>query len=744
MIETIRRQTVRWAVVAMSLLCVTAPLSARKKVAVVLSGGGAKGVAHVGALKVIERAGIPIDIVTGTSMGSIVGGFYAVGYNASQLDSIVRQQDWNSIIFDREDLRMQSVREREKQNTYIISSGLQMGKDRKRIVAGGGIITGNNLHNLFEKLLVGYSDSLDFNTLPIPFACVATNVVDFSEHDFHSGYLAQAMRASMAIPAVFAPVRMGNEVLVDGGMKNNYPADLAKAMGADIIIGVTVPDEPMTAAQLNTPSDIIRCIIDQNTKNKYQENLDITDLVMKVDTKNYSAASFNPSAIDTLLRRGEEEAMRHWDELMALKKRIGTIGEHDRGIRREPRPLQQLDSMQISKVEFVDMDAADEKYLRSKFSLKDGKCIDTKKAELIVTTMRIDLFYKKPSYRLMATENGMKAVFTAGPKKSTQVNLGVRFDTEEMVALQVNANVPIRKPLLPDVDLTLRLGARQMGRIDLLFSPGKVLNPTLSYIFHRDEVNIYEKGEKNNNIDYTQHAVELSVLSFNFRNLNFTGGVRWDYYHFPHVLANQENMNTIGLLEDGHYYSYFARVYYNSENNGYFPTRGSKLNAQYAYYTDNITKVDMKQTVTEVMAMWRKSFLFGSRFALQPMFYGRLLYGKNRPAMLSNLIGGEWFGHRIAQQLPFAGVGYLEYADPFFVAIQLQAQQRVGANGYLLLRGAAAQQAEKMRHLLDSSTLIGSSLSYYYNTVFGPVGGSVGYSNKTKEPYFYINLGYVF
>ena len=108
------------------------------------------------------------------------------------------------------------------------------------------------------------------------------------------------------------------------------------------------------------------------------------------------------------------------------------------------------------------------------------------------------------------------------------------------------------------------------------------------------------------------------------------------------------------------------------------------------------------------------------------------------------MIGGEWFGHKLAWQMPFAGVNYLEHVDPYLVAMQLQTQQRLGKNNYVLLRVAAAQQADDLENLLDRSTLLGTSLSYYYNTMFGPLGASVGYSNKTKEPYFYINLGYVF
>ena len=712
----------------------------RKKVAVVLSGGGAKGVAHIGALKVIEEAGIPVDIITGTSMGSIVGGLYSIGYRADVLDSIVRAQDWNALLLDREDLSLQRIGEREKQNTYMISTGILLKKSKGLSATGGGIIKGKNLHGLFERLTSGYNDSIDFNTLPIPFACVATDMVDFSEHVFHSGVLPQAMRASMAIPAVFTPVRLNGMVLVDGGMRNNYPADVAREMGADIIIGVAVPDEDKGADDLGSTTSILKRIVDYNTKNKYDENVEITDVYIPVNTHNYSAASFNATAIDTLIRRGEQAAREHWDELVGLRQQIGNYTLSPK----MPVVLESPDSVRITSVAFADVSPIDEKYIRAKFHLRANECLTSHQAELITTAMRVDLFYQEPSYHLTKTGEGMKAVFTGGQKKASQLNLGVRFDTEEMVAMQVNADIPMRRALMTDIDLTLRLGMRIMARLDLAFYPGHVMRPTLSYIFRRDEINIYKKGDKDYNFTYNQHAAELAVLNFNVRNFAISGGLRWDYYHFPHVLNGQDSQPSGGAFEDDHFFSYYGQLNFNSENDWYFPSRGSKLHAQYVYYTDDFAGLKGKAGMHDVSGMWRKSFALGQRFTLQPMLYGRMLFGSERPGILGNMIGGEWFGHRLAWQMPFAGVNYIEHVDPFLVAVQMQAQLRFGKNSYVLLRTATAQQAENLESLLDKGTLIGSTLSYYYNTMFGPLGVSAGYSNKTKEPYFYINLGYVF
>lgn len=720
----------------------------RKRVAVVLSGGGAKGMAHIGVLKVLERAGIPVDIVTGTSMGSIIGGLYAIGYNANALDSLVRVQDWGYVISDREDLSNQSLSDRRKQNTYFINTNL--GKKDKN---AGGIIKGKNLAELFQQLCVGYTDSIDFTRdLPIPFACVATNIIDNSEYDFHSGRLAQAMRASMAIPAAFSPVRIGDMVLVDGGLKNNFPADIARQMGADIIIGVTVQGPPKVAEDLGGTMSIISQIVDVNCKNKYDENLAITDLHFPVDTKGFNAASFTPAAIDTLIRRGEEEAMRHWDQILALKKRIGIDDSFRPTILQPLRPQVLTEKRHVTGFTFENMTAQDERFIRQKHHLNKLDSIDAKLQQQLTTTMRVDLFYQTAECRLVQDGDDMRAILTADGRKSVQLHAGARFDTEEYATVQVGLDIPWKTLIPVSTELTVRLGKRIMGRMEITGHPRYFTRPKFCYTFYRNDIDVYLNGDRDYNMRYNQSQAELTPLNFDLRHFNIQFGLRWDYMHYRSGLGSETSSQM--YFENEHFISYRGRVNYNSEDNWYFPTRGVRFKAEYAYVTNNFvklneyapdgTKLGKTTGMSEVSANWRASFTFGSRFTLQPMVYGRLLFGNVVPTVLSNTIGGEWFSHYVEQQMPFAGIGRMESIDKQFFAAQLQAQQRIGEKHYALLKVAFGQNADKVRNLLDHRALFGVQAAYYYNTMFGPVGASLGYSNHTKSAYFFINLGYVF
>lgn len=437
----------------------------RPKVGVVLSGGGAKGVAHISALRAIEQAGIPIDYIAGTSMGSLIGGLYSIGWSVDELDSLVRHQDWSFLLTDRPKPDKLDLETRQLLTTYPLWYAFTGGRHNE----SAGFIRGLNLDHLFDELLEGYQNELLFDTLPIPFACVATDVVSGREVDFHSGYLKQAMRASMAIPGVFSPMRIGDKVLVDGGVLNNYPADVVKQMGADIIIGVSVQDDTMSADDFGNALDIIMQVMVIKGADKFAENVKLCDLMMKVDVDGYSAASFSESSIDTLLRRGAEEADRHWDELLALRRKYGIDSVPAPGSRRH-----------------------------------------------------------KPEWRprIQASSDSPLA-------KAPIVGITFRFDNEETGALQLGALLPYRLGGTPmELYAHLRLGDRLQMLAENRFFPHGITSPTVSYSFRKDNLDIYSKGVRTYNIKYYRHTFEVVPFNSTFRQFRLSLGGRYDYYDF--------------------------------------------------------------------------------------------------------------------------------------------------------------------------------------------------------------------
>ena len=644
----------------------------RPRVAVVLSGGGAKGMAHIGALRVIEEAGFPIDIITGTSMGSLIGALYCIGYSTDELDSMVHSQDWMALFTDRTDPNTLTLRQREEQNTYAFIRGLSSEAPQR-----GGLIRGRNLNRLFRHLCAYYLDSISFDSLPIPFACVATDIVTNTEVDIHSGSLVRAMRASMAIPGVFTPVRWGDSVLVDGGLQNNYPADIARQMGADIIIGVSVQSPLATAEELNDASSVMNQIININCKKKYAENVALSDVFIQVDVKGYSAASFSSAAIDSLIHRGDQAARKQWDSLLQLRRR-----------------------------NHIDSTLPYRHFVRPNPPVTDGRA-------------------------------------TQHPARLPVASVGFRFDTEEMGALQLNGKLPLPTQLPMGLQGTLRLGRRLMARAEAtLLTRTTGFNPTLSYTYRNNDLDIYEQGTRNYNIRYRQHSVIFTPFDMRLQRYDLHAGLRWDYFnYYGQLLAAGGN---IPDLNNEHYFSYFAHADLNTENQWYFPTNGTRFHLSYAYRTTNMLNFGNAPGLSDFRLHWRINLSLPAGFSLQPMLYARMLFGPEVPLAYSNVVGGESFGLCVEQQLPFAGIGHIELAERHIAAAQLQVQYNVHSNHFLLLRIVAGYHTNYLSQFSTSHLLGGLQAGYTYLSFIGPLSARIGYTSRTRQPYFYINIGHIF
>ena len=292
---------------------------ARKKVGLVLGGGGAKGAAEVGVLKVLEEVGIPVDYIAGTSIGAIVGGLYAIGYNAADLDSLIRNQNWMFLLGDQVKRESETFISKEEREKYLLR--VPLSKERK-VSLPSGYVTGQNIVNLFSKLTVGYHRVEDFSTLPIPFRCVAIDLVEGQEVVLSSGSLPMAMRASMSIPGVFAPVDWNGMMLVDGGALNNLPVDVVRDMGADVVICVDLSTGWRKREELKSATGVLDQLINIMGQTKYRQNKAEADVYINPRLKGFTSASFQPEAIDRMIERGEEAARKQWDELVAFRNSL--------------------------------------------------------------------------------------------------------------------------------------------------------------------------------------------------------------------------------------------------------------------------------------------------------------------------------------------------------------------------------------------------------------------------------------
>ena len=313
----------RFTLFIIVVACFLSASAARPKVGLVLGGGGAKGAAEVGVLKVIEEAGIPIDYIVGTSIGSIVGGLYAAGYTADELDTLFQTQEWLSLLTDRKaDLSNEPYREQDGV-TYVFGFPV-----RDRNSSGFGMMRGARIEQVLDSM-VSVRGCTDFESLRIPFRCVAADIRTAEEVVLSKGIVATAMRASMAIPGIFKPVSKGDWLLVDGGMLNNLPVDVCRKMGADIVIAVDLQQEEKkprkktdtgfltSIGSLLGLGGILDWIANRPDIEKYLENRKKADIYIHPDLPDYDATSFGNKKCAKMIEAGEAAARKQLNKVIS-------------------------------------------------------------------------------------------------------------------------------------------------------------------------------------------------------------------------------------------------------------------------------------------------------------------------------------------------------------------------------------------------------------------------------------------
>ena len=302
-------------------------LGGRKRIGLVLGGGGAKGAAEVGVLKVLEEYGIYPDYIAGTSIGAIVGGLYACGYRAADLEELFRTQEWLSLLGDRNTELRNKVYEERDGTTYIF--GFPIGRNPQKTdieESPLGALTGRKVTQLLDSLTKKYDGIKSFDQLPIPFRCVAVDIRNVEEIIMDSCEIEVAMRASMALPGAFKPVRWKGRLLVDGGMLNNLPVDVVRKMGADIVIAIDLETIQHSAPTYSLKESLgigglVDWAVSRPDRKKAKANRDDADIYINPQLFGYDATSFSSESIEDMLERGERAARAMDKQLRKLSRR---------------------------------------------------------------------------------------------------------------------------------------------------------------------------------------------------------------------------------------------------------------------------------------------------------------------------------------------------------------------------------------------------------------------------------------
>ncbi len=746
----------------------------RPTVALVLSGGGAKGAATVGVLKYMEQYDIPIDMVVGTSIGGLLGGMYSLGYSADYLDSLFHNMDWGMVRSDRVDrkyLPYSRIRNREK---YLMSfpfyykqddyknylSGedpftgggsreLHLGAAEDDITRGSllgslpsGFVFGQNVNHLITSRTVGYSDSTDFFKFPIPFACVATDMVSGKAKIWHSGSVNLALRSTMSIPGLFAPVRSEGMVLVDGGMRNNLPVNLAKRMGADIVIAIDLSERRLKAEEIQNLADVMMASMDLFSNDAFRLNQRMIDIHIHPDMSGYNMLSFYSEAVDTLYDRGYKAAAAAAPQFEVLEKRLGHT---KRELHARPAVDIGLKKVRIGQIEIVGVGPQETAYILGGMKVKAFSVTDKAAIEDDIARIFGKGAYDYVNYELRGTDEPYKLRITCRRGPMHKLGFGARVDSEEFVSLLFNVGLNTNSLRGHSLDITARLSTHPL--VDLLYAYNGRTFATMNAranITYQNRNFMLQNGSPIS-ATFLQSNQEVFFSNMHWSDMDVKLGFRNVFYRIYRILAETGlEFAKFNTLED--YPELFLDGRAETLDNSYFPTKGisTGIRGQVAYtgfipYNSSRFLGTVAADITIPLSM--------GRFTLIGQGYGRLIFTGNGevPLLYTNMIGGDMPGRYLDHQIPFAGVlGGMLVNQKLFVA-RLEGRYRLGVNHYVSAVANSALDFDEFSRLTTHSNIyMGVGLGYAYNSIFGPFKFQLHWSTATRRLGAYIALGYNF
>ncbi len=718
----------------------------RPKVGLVLSGGSAKGIAHIGALKVIEEAGLPIDYIGGTSMGSIIGGLYAIGYDADSLEKIANAEDWNRFITDDIPRRDLSIEEKPDADRYYVTFPIR----ERRVQLPAGVIPGQNVENLLNLLCAHVYNVRDFNDFPIPYLCVAADITTGEEVVFREGYLPQAIRASMAIPTIFNPIMIDGRLLVDGGLTNNFPVANVKEMGADIIIGVNVSMSYYTKEEITDLFKIMEQAVFMHAKESNEKNMALCDILIDPDTEGYGLQSF--SAVDSLIARGYNAAKPYLPRLKALADSLNSI-QH---VPFKKPSFEPLDSILIKDIEIHGIEKVSEKLVTGQLRLEASKKYTPGDLYKSFEHAYTSLYFNKIGYELMPVQEngpGHEASIPVPDETSIPVpdeaSILVNVDEEAGGFFRVGLNYNNEYRATISLNATFRNFLVNGSKLSFNASLGE--NPVLMASYFKNNgwkpgigldvtgqnfnVNIYENDHKESIIDYTDFDARLYTRSIISNSYSFGVGLEYEY-----LLLRPKVGSTI-LPDDANYnlYNLCGFIDFDTYDHLFYPTRGARFHSEYKFIYNAIPG-----PIHFLTFKFEKAIKIGQKLVLRPGLSGGMSTSDSTFPGYYFYMGGLNNADRKGL-LPFVGLDLTEKISRNVAILRLDLQYNVWKQNYIAIRTNIGNASWTLAdQVADPDLFYGAGLTLGNNSLIGPVEITFMSSNLRDELLFYLHLGYWF
>ena len=745
----------------------------RPLVGVVLSGGGAKGAAEVGALRYLEELGLPVDFVCGTSIGGLVGGMYAMGYRSADLEELFRTSDWNYMLTDRVAAEFIPYSIKQDRATYLVSFPFHYPagrpeqveyrlRDRVRKEIGekaperagaadlmrslpSGYAYGFNVNNLLSSMSVGYQDSISFARLPIPYVCVAGDMVSSKAKNWGSGSITTAMRSTMSIPGLFNPVRTDGMVLVDGGVRNNFPADIARAVGVDYLIGIELSDARPESEDINNIGDILSQFITMLGTDSFNKNVGTSDVFIKPVLTEYNMLSFNEEAVDTMLRRGYDAAAEQREGLLSILAKVGPAKgartAHATDIAKTP--------VQLCAIEYDGLSDADALRVSRMTGLDVSVPLSRTDIDAAMSRLQASGAFETVTYSLYGAQEPYRLVFHCTPAPIHSFGLGLRADTIEGASLLVGVGLNTHRLAGSKFDFHARLGQNLKFAahyaLDLFDWP--TLNFTASLARYRGHLGAFDDRLKYD-VAYLTHREDFFVTGLNWTRMDLRAGFAHKGYYLSPNTPFARSLQDEGIsLKSNYIGPYMQGVLYTFDDS-YFPSRGVSLKLRGDYDFLQLGVPNFTPVLTMGMDL-RAAIPLGGNWALLPDVHLRGIshFGEEMVDGLfhTNFVGGSLAARYADDQVPFFGLNTLLAAGDFLVDTVLELRWRPLGHIYLSAQGGILSYANRFVDLFKTPwpNVWALGLQGAYDTFAGPVKLDLHWSNIHGWE-AYVSLGFDF
>lgn len=691
-----------------------------KKIGLVLSGGGAKGFAHIGVLKVLYREKIPVDYISGTSMGSIVGAMYAMGYTPDEMEKIVLNTDWFDYFDDSASRKELSLEERKYKDNYILNIPLK----NWSIQMPQGLIKGQKIETLLSEIFFDAIQIRDFSQFPIPFLCVTTDIETGEAVSIKNGSIVEALRASMSIPSAFTPMEKNSRLLVDGMMSRNFPVRDVINEGADFIIGSNVGGKLKKRESLNSFFDIM----DQSLNFKLCESTEIeknlTNILIEPELDKYSTLDYDKGK--EIIDLGEKAAEKYIFELKKLSNDVKFDAISSKKIEKKS-------SIFINEVKIEGIKKYDSRIITDIINIKNGKLFTKSELSAKINDIYYTGFFDKVRYDI---KDSVLTIIVK-EKLRKELNVGFNYNSDNRGELYLNLSFKGVGFSGSKTDLTAVLGKNEVFKLENMLYHGIINRAALYTSLQYSNIEDYPLYYENKKIDEYKvdilNSAVMAIITFG-KNSAFGVGLKGEILDAESQMATSSFQSPI-ISSAPNFLSYYAVYNYDSLDRKYFSTNGTFFKSEYTLSSHNMGNTDFefnKTSLIKLIPLSKKSTL-----SVNADSSILLNSAKISPDYLP-VIGGEYYTNNAIE---FFGVQNNEYFGKRAAKAGIGFQHEFNKNRFIKLNFNTAF-VEGLD--ADSEKVCSGQLSFGALTPIGPVEFIFAKSNKNDDGEFYINLGFTY